>query len=72
MMKYGFQLVIAELFTIAAIYNIRLIIDFLKSGDSPIAYYNIVIFTTFFGFRLLAVIIRNYYDLHVYNFFRYV
>ena len=29
-------------------------------------------FITFNIFRFLAIIVRNYYDLHVYNFFRYV
>ena len=70
MVKYGFQLTIVELLTIFGIYMIRTIIDYLHdktSSASP--------FTLFFWFgliRFLAILIRNYYDIHVYNFYRYV
>ena len=72
MLKYGIQLTIVELCTIAAIYNIKVIIDYLNSGDEPFAYYSLTIFISFNVLRLLAIVIRNYYDLHVYNFYRYV
>lgn len=58
--------------TIAAIYNIRLIIDYLNNGEMLVKYYNWILFAAFCFCRFLAIIIRNYYDLHVYNFYRYV
>jgi len=72
MAKYGAQLAVVELCTIAAIYAIRLIIDYLHDGQQPIAHFNVLLFFTFNFFRLAAILIRNYYDLHVYNFFRFV
>ena len=74
MFKYGAQLAAVELLTIMAIYSIRLIIDFLaqKNGAPSTQEYAIYLFATFCGTRILAILIRNYYDLHVYNFFRYV
>lgn len=72
MAKYGLQLVAVELSTIAGIYMIRLIIDFLHEQKAPHAGYNWLLFLSFNFFRLMAILIRNYYDLHVYNFFRYV
>ena len=72
MCRYGFQLMLAELFTIGAIYNIRLIINYLNNGDQIIQNYNYILFVAFCFCRFMAVLIRNYYDLHVYNFYRYV
>lgn len=74
MFKYGAQLAAVEVLTIMAIYSIRLIIDFLgKTNDSPTTQeYAIYLFATFCATRILAILIRNYYDLHVYNFFRFV
>ena len=54
------------------IYLIRLIIDYLHDKEAPHGGYNWLLFFLFGAFRLLAIMIRNYYDLHVYNFFRYV
>jgi hypothetical protein len=70
--RYGFQLTLVELFTIAAIYNIRLIIDYLHNQVELVPNYNIWLFLSFGLLRLLAILIRNYYDLHVYNFYRFV
>lgn len=72
MFKYGFQLVTVELLTISAIYLVRLIIDYLNSREEPIPNYNIWLFVGFCLLRWFAILIRNYYDLHVYNFFRFV
>lgn len=74
MFKYGAQLAAVEILTIAAIYSIRLIIDFIgqTNGSPSTQEYAIYLFTFFCVSRILAIIIRNYYDLHVYNFFRYV
>ena len=62
---------VVELCTIAAIYSIRLIIDYLYTQKAPIANYGVWLFVAFSVFRLLAIVVRNYYDLHVYNFFRF-
>lgn len=72
MAKYGLQLVAVELCTIAGIYLIRDIIDYLHDQEAPHSGYNWLLFLSFGLFRLLAILIRNYYDLHVYNFYRYV
>lgn len=72
MLKYGLQLVTVELCTIAAIYTIRLIIDYLHDSLEPIPRYHFILFFSFNFFRMVSILIRNYYDLHVYNFFRYV
>jgi hypothetical protein len=72
MLKYGFQLAVVELCTIAAIYSIRLIIDYLYTQKAPCAHYGLWLFIGFSLFRLVSILVRNYYDLHVYNFFRFV
>ena len=61
-----------ELSTIAAIYSIRLIIDYLYTQKAPVAHYSIWLFIGFNLFRLVAILVRNHYDLHVYNYFRFV
>lgn len=72
MLKYGVQLVTVELCTIAAIYIIRLIIDYLHEHDQPFVNYNWFLLLTFTVFRFAAILVRNYYDLHVFNYYRYV
>jgi hypothetical protein len=72
MFKYGFLLCIVECCTIIAIYMIRLIIDYLHDQKEPFFHYHFVLFLTFNCSRSVAILVRNYYDLHVYNFFRYV
>ena len=74
-MRYGAQLAAVELLTIAAIYSIKLIIDFLgkqRDGSAGGQEYALYLFVTFCLTRIFAILIRNYYDLHVYNFFRFV
>jgi len=72
MLHYGLQLVTVELCTIAAIYIIRLIIDYLHKHETPFVHYNWFLLLTFTLFRYFAILVRNYYDLHVYNYYRYV
>ena len=53
---------------------IRTIIQFIQDqaeGGYP-AWYPYVLFLGFCFFRLVAIVMRNYYDLHVYNYFKYV
>ena len=71
-LKYGFQLVIVELSTMISIYLIRLIIDYISSPSSYSLSSSLLLFTTFCLFRLVAILARNYYDLHVYNYYKYV
>ena len=72
MLRYGFQLTVVELSTIAAIYSIRLIIDYLHDQKEAFAGYHVFLFLWFNILRLVAILVRNYYDLHVFNFFRFV
>ena len=72
MLKYGFQLTLVEIFTIIAIYMVKDIIDYLQSREAPFSGYAFFLFSFFTITRALAVFIRNYYDLHVYNYFRFV
>lgn len=72
MVKYGLQLTVVELSTIAAIYMIRLIIDYLHEPMNSYQGYSIVLFTCFTLSRLIAILVRNYYDLHVYNHYRFI
>lgn len=72
MLKYGFQLALVEILTICSIYLVKVIIDFLQNREAPFIGYAIFLFSFFTLTRLFAVFIRNYYDLHVYNYFRFV
>ena len=72
MFKYGAQLAAVELMTIAAIYSIKYIIEFLNDRKELFEGYALFLFLVFAVTRWLAIIIRNYYDLHVFNYYRYV
>ena len=66
------QLSIVEISTLASIFVFKLIIDFL--GD-PMAYTDAqahMLFASFAILRLITIIARSYYDLHVYNYFKFV
>jgi hypothetical protein len=58
--------------TIGAIWSIRDIIDFLNSREEPFEGYAFFLFCVFALTRLGAILIRNYFDLHVYNYYRFV
>ena len=72
MVKYGFQLTVVELCTILGIYMIRLIIDYLHDQSDKYFGYHFLLFLAFNASRLIAILVRNYYDLHVYNHFRFI
>jgi hypothetical protein len=57
--------------SILSIYFLKLIIEHLTSPN-PDVYYGIYLFIVFTIGRLAAVLARGYYDLHVYNYFRFV
>ena len=61
-----------ELLTIGAIYSIKFIIDYLNSREELFPYYAVTLFGVFAVTRLLAVLVRNYYDLHVYNYYKFI
>jgi nitrate reductase NapE component len=60
--------------TIVSIYMIRVIIDYLQNQTHQTypSWYSSVLFLVFCLFRMIAISIRGYYDLHVYNYFKYV
>jgi len=70
-LKYGGQLCIVEMGSILSIYFLKLIIDHLNS-PKPDALYGVYLFFVFTIGRLAAVVARGYYDLHVYNYFKFV
>ena len=70
--KYGAVLCIVEISTLASIYIFKLMIDLLKD---PVVYsyqYQIGLFAGFCLTRLVTIFARSYYDLNVYNYFRFV
>ena len=70
-LKYGGLLCIVEMGSILSIYFLKLIIDHLNS-PKPEALYGVYLFFVFTVGRLAAVVARGYYDLHVYNYFKFV
>lgn len=62
---------IVEVGQITSIFVMKLIIDHLNT-ESQSLLYGIILFLVFTVGRLAAVVARNYYDLHVYNYFRFV
>ena len=71
---YGAQLAVVEIATMASIYIVSLIIDYLKTSTSIYddIQYSLSLFFLFAITRLVAIVVRNYYDLHVYNYYRFV
>lgn len=65
---------------IISIYMIRVIIDYIQAHanakneelKSYPSWYSYALFVGFCIFRMIAICMRNYYDLHVYNYFKYV
>ena len=70
--KYGFQLSIVEVSTLCSIFVFKLIIDFLKTPEAFTTTYSIGLFAAFACLRLITIMARSFYDLHVYNYFRFV
>lgn len=68
---YSGQLFICEVSSIFSIYVFKLIIDHLAS-EEPSQEYGIKLFLIFSALRLTAMISRGWYDLHVYNYFKFV
>jgi len=72
--KYSLQLIVVEVSMIISIYMIRVILDYIqhRTEQEYAAYYPYMLFVVFCVFRIVAIAMRNYYDLHVYNYFKYV
>ena len=72
--KYSLQLVVVEISMIISIYLIRVILDYIQTrGETSFpGWYPYALFVAFCIFRMIAICMRNYYDLHVYNYFKYV
>ena len=66
------MLCIVELSTLASIYLFKLIVDLLKD---PVGYsqeWRLGLFLGFCMMRLITIFARSYYDLNVYNYFKFV
>ena len=72
--KYSLQLVVVEISMIISIYLIRVILDYIQARGVTFypGWYPYALFVAFCIFRMIAISMRNYYDLHVYNYFKYV
>ena len=70
--KYGLVLCIVEISTLGSIFMFKLMIDFLQSPNESSKEYAAGIFAAFCILRLITVFSRSYFDLHVYNYFRFV
>jgi hypothetical protein len=68
---YGCMLTVLELSTLGAVYLLKLIIDYLKETNH-VSNSGIELFLWFTGFRVVQLLVRCYYDLHVYNYYRFV
>jgi hypothetical protein len=69
--KYGLQLFVCEFSSIISIYLLKLIIDHLGEEDRSF-WYGVLLFVMFSVCRIVADMARGYYDMHVYNYFRFV
>ena len=70
--KYGAVLSIVEISTLASIFLFKLIIDFLKDPSQFSSTYQGGLFLGFCMMRMATIFARSYYDLNVYNYFRFV
>ena len=66
------QLSMVEISTLASIYVFKLIIDFLGDPDAYTQNYAYMLFGAFAILRMITILSRSYYDLHVYNYFKFV
>ena len=71
-LKYGLILCVMEFATLGSILVLKLMIDFLKDPTDYGQAYAIALFIFFCTLRIVAILSRSYYDMHVYNYFRFV
>jgi hypothetical protein len=72
LIKFGGQLAIVEITTVGSIFMLKVIIDMMKDPEDYSQTFRIFIFLGFTLLRLVSIFARSYYDLDVYNYFRYV
>ena len=70
--KYGLQLCVVEITTLSSIIVFKLMIEYLKEPEEYSKAYAVALFCLFAGLRMLTIVSRCYYDMHVYNYFRFV
>lgn len=71
-LRYGMVLCIVEITMLGSIFCFKLMIDYLEEPYEHGRAYAVFLFILFAICRLLTVLGRSYYDLHVYNYFRFV
>ena len=69
--KYGLQLCVVEITTLSSIIVFKYMIDFLKEPEEYSQTYAIGLFLIFTTLRMVTILSRSYYDMHVYNYFRF-
>ena len=70
--KFGTVLCVVEVSTLASIYIFKLIIDLLADPSAFSLEYRVGLFLGFCLARLITIFARSWYDLHVYNYYRFV
>ena len=71
-LKFGLQLCLMETTTLGSIFVFKLMIDYLKDPKEYGQTYAVGLFCLFCALRLVSLLARSYYDMHVYNYFRFV
>lgn len=69
--KFGFQLCLMEITTLASIIVFKLMIDYLKDPEEYSQAQAVGLFCLFAALRIVTILTRSYYDMHVYNYFRF-
>lgn len=66
------QLSVVEISTLGSIVCFKYIIDYLKNPAAYSSLYSYSLFGVFVILRITMILARSYYDLHVYNYYRFV
>ena len=71
-LRYGMTLCLTETSTLGSILCFKFMIDFLKDPDEYKTAYAIILYCCFAVLRLVTILSRSYYDMHVFTYFRFV
>ena len=72
-LKYGWLLCVVEFATMGSFILLKAIIEELVQKEAHSETWpRVLLFTAFVLLRLLAILSRSYYDLYVFNYFRFV
>ena len=71
-LKYGLALCVVEVTTLFSIIIFKLMIDYLKEPTDYGKSYAYFLFFTFTILRITTIVGRSWYDMHVYNHFRFI